>query len=92
MTLEQIVTITELMSQYQLLGISGEETVVLDLGAGATVEIWSDVSHTWLLNEKPHRTDGPASIWANGSQFWYLNGREMTQTEHARRMGRSASV
>ena len=28
------------MGQYQLLGISGRDPVVLDLGAGTTVEIW----------------------------------------------------
>jgi hypothetical protein len=30
---------------------------------------------TWWLNGKPHRTDGPASEWANGSRDWWLNGK-----------------
>ena len=28
----------------------------------------------WYLNDKRHRTDGPAIEYSNGSKFWYLNG------------------
>jgi len=75
MTFEQTVTITELMGQYQLLGISGEDPVVLDLGDDTTVEIRANGTQLWLLNEQQHRTDGPAEIEANGSQRWWLNGK-----------------
>ena len=27
----------------------------------------------WYLNDKLHRTDGPAAEWANGGKGWYLN-------------------
>jgi hypothetical protein len=29
----------------------------------------------WRLNHQRHRTDGPAVIYANGSQVWYLNNQ-----------------
>jgi hypothetical protein len=29
----------------------------------------------WYLDGQKHRTDGPAVIWANGTQAWYLNGQ-----------------
>jgi hypothetical protein len=28
----------------------------------------------WELDDKLHREDGPAVIWAHGAQRWYLNG------------------
>jgi hypothetical protein len=28
------------------------------------------------LNDKLHRTDGPAREWADGSKHWYLNGKQ----------------
>ena len=37
-------------------------------------------------NEKgqPHREDGPACEYSDGSKSWYLNGMAMTKEEHAR--------
>jgi hypothetical protein len=29
----------------------------------------------WQLDGQRHRTDGPAVIWANGTQAWWLNGQ-----------------
>jgi len=29
----------------------------------------------WYLNDKRHRTDGPAVILADGTQEWYLNNK-----------------
>jgi hypothetical protein len=29
----------------------------------------------WTLNGKLHRTDGPAIIYANGTQRWYIDGK-----------------
>ena len=38
-------------------------------------EIKKDISGTYyLLDEKYHRTDGPAMIYNNGSENWYFNG------------------
>jgi hypothetical protein len=28
----------------------------------------------WVLNDKKHRTDGPAIEYASGTRSWYLNG------------------
>jgi hypothetical protein len=28
----------------------------------------------WYLDDKRHRTDGPAIEYANGNKSWYLNG------------------
>lgn len=30
---------------------------------------------TWRLNDRYHRTDGPAIIWADGRLDWRLNGQ-----------------
>ena len=32
-------------------------------------------SKHWYLNDKWHRTDGPAIEWYNGSKYWYINGK-----------------
>jgi len=82
MTPEQTATITELMDQHQILSISGEDPMVLDLGVGATVEIVADGTQFWFLNRQQHRTGGPAMIWANGLQEWYLNNIKMSKAEH----------
>jgi hypothetical protein len=34
----------------------------------------------WYLNDKRHRTDGPAVTYPDGSQAWYLNG-ELHRTD-----------
>jgi hypothetical protein len=35
----------------------------------------------WYLNGERHREDGPAIEY--GGKEWYLNGKELTQSEHA---------
>jgi len=75
MTPEQTVVFIKLMGQNEILGFSGEDPVVLNLGAGTTVEILTDGSQSWFLNGQRHRTDGPAVIWADGSRTWWLNGQ-----------------
>ena len=40
----------------------------------------------WLLDGKLHREDGPATECADGDKSWYLNGIEMTQEEHEKRI------
>ena len=34
-----------------------------------------DGKECWYLNDKLHRTDGPAITYSDGSHFWYLNGK-----------------
>ncbi len=41
---------------------------------GYTIAVNSDLA-LWLLNGNYHREDGPAVIWANGTQEWHLNGK-----------------
>ena len=40
-----------------------------------TVKVFEDGSKFWYLNDKLHRTDGPAVEYANGGKEWYLNGK-----------------
>ena len=49
-------------------------------------------SLNWYLNGKPHRTDGPAIEWADGTKYWFLNGKRVTEEDHAKRTGGKASV
>jgi hypothetical protein len=41
----------------------------------------SDGYKAWCLDGIYHRNDGPA-IEAYGSEYWYLNGEELTEEEH----------
>jgi len=38
-------------------------------------------SEFWFKDGKPHREDGPAIEWTDGSKFWYVNGNELTEEE-----------
>ena len=49
------------------------------------VEVYSSGTQFWFLNDQIHREDGPAIIYADGSQEWCLNGEGMTEEEHKRR-------
>ncbi len=40
-----------------------------------TVKIDESGTKRWYLNDKLHRTDGPAVEYSEGSKFWYLNGK-----------------
>ena len=35
----------------------------------------TDGNQRWYLNDKRHRTDGPAVVYADGTQHWYLDGK-----------------
>jgi hypothetical protein len=37
----------------------------------------------WYLNGKLHRNNGPAIEFADGTKFWYLNDKQVTEAEHA---------
>jgi len=44
------------------------------------VDMAGKVTTLWVREDKPHiihRTDGPAIIWDDGSEFWYYNGAMM---------------
>ena len=38
------------------------------------VEVDTDGTKAWFLNDKLHREDGPAIEYAEGTKCWYLNG------------------
>lgn len=35
-----------------------------------------EANHSWWVNGRYHREDGPAVIWADGTKVWYKNGKE----------------
>ena len=35
----------------------------------------------WRLKKKLHRIDGPAIEYANGSKFWFLNGKQVKKED-----------
>ena len=35
----------------------------------------NEISVDWYIDGKLHRTDGPASIWADGIQDWWVDGK-----------------
>jgi hypothetical protein len=35
----------------------------------------------WLLDSKLHREDGPAVIYHNGIEYWFLNNVEYTEED-----------
>jgi hypothetical protein len=40
-----------------------------------TVKVDADGTKLWYVDDKRHRTDGPAIERANGTKFWYLNDK-----------------
>jgi len=38
----------------------------------------------WYINDKLHRTDGPACDYTDGTKCWYLNDIELSQEEYLR--------
>ena len=46
--------------------------------------IWADGSKSWYQDGHLHRTDGPAVDFTDGTKFWWLNGKRVTQEQHAK--------
>lgn len=40
----------------------------------------------WYLNSLLHKTDGPAVIRGDGTQYWFLNGTRLTEEEWERKI------
>jgi hypothetical protein len=40
------------------------------------LEIDEDGTKWWYLNDKLHKEDGGAVIYADGDKYWYLNGEQ----------------
>ena len=49
-----------------------------------TVKVYDDQTK-WFLNGKYHREDGPAITWDNGTKYWYIEGKELTEKEFLQR-------
>jgi len=50
---------------------------------GPAIEL-ADGSKFWCINDSFHREDGPAAEWSDGSKLWYLDGKRLTEEEHAK--------
>ena len=46
-----------------------------------TVKIDDNGDKCWYRNGKLHHEDGPAVEWADGTRFWYLDGKSLTKSE-----------
>ena len=38
----------------------------------------------WYQNDQLHRLDGPAFEYSDGSKFWFIKGKELTEAEWQR--------
>ena len=45
------------------------------------VQVYDNGTKYWYLNDKRHRTDGPAVEYADGTKEWFLNGVEYTEAD-----------
>ena len=45
------------------------------------VEVRENGTRYWFINDKLHREDGPAIEYANGGNYWYIEGEELTEEE-----------
>jgi len=36
----------------------------------------------WHQNVRPHRTDGPAIEFSTGYSEWYVNGKQLSESEY----------
>jgi hypothetical protein len=49
-----------------------------DMSRKAGCYLYAD-TRLWLENDLVHRSDGPAVIFPDGAQRWYIRGKEMTR-------------
>ena len=47
-----------------------------------TVRIYPGGTKYWYLDNKRHRTDGPAVKLVDGDKYWYLNGKLFSEEEY----------
>lgn len=45
------------------------------------LHIDKDGNKRWYQNDHLHRTDGPALIFSDGEQQWWINGQRYTEQE-----------
>ena len=56
------------------------------------VEVYSNGTRYWYLNDKLHREDGPAIEHANGDKFWYLNDKALTEKKFNKKMNKPTEL
>ena len=39
----------------------------------------ADGTQAWYENDRRHRTDGPAIVWRDGTEEWWVGGVNITQ-------------
>jgi len=91
MTPPQMIEVTKLIGEYDVLDISHRvpgfhhmHAAVLSLADDTIIRVFDNGSIFWTKNDRRHRVDGPA-VFIDGDKHWFLNGVEMTEEEHARR-------
>ena len=52
------------------------------MSEGDNYVVWLNGNEYHRKHNKLHRDDGPAVIYANGSQYWYKDGKPYTPTAH----------
>jgi hypothetical protein len=50
-------------------------------GRGYELVEFTHGGKNYHLNGLPHREDGPAIIYFDGSKLWYLNGKELSKED-----------
>ena len=60
-------------------------SIIDTMGELPTCNTLPDGSKEWYVDDKLHRTDGPAVEWADGAKAWSLHGKRLTEAEHAKR-------
>ena len=56
------------------------------LAKSIRTKVYDDEGVKWYLNDKLHKTNGPAVIYFNGNEAWFLNGIEYTEEQHNEKM------
>jgi len=95
MTPPQMIEVTKLIGEYDVLDISHrvsqrldhrftKHVAVLSLADDTIIRVFDNGCIFWTKNDRRHRVDGPA-VFIDGDKHWFLNGVEMTEEEHARR-------
>ena len=77
MTLEQMLTITNLLNQVEPVSMresKNGQSWTLCLPNDKEIKVYADGSQHWRQNGKLHREDGPAMTSKSGVR-WYLNGK-----------------
>ena len=54
------------------------------------VKIDKDGNKFWYRNGQYHREDGPACEYANGTRYWFIEGKEYTEQEFNKKMNKTS--